>query len=625
MSTYDSICLNPVIEIPALIDILITNVYLNGRTGTETFVRDHAMGLQRMGHRPMVYAGTIGGSVTAELTAAGIPVVSDLAALPRPPQVIHGHHTQPTQAACAAFPDVPAIFVVHDRFSWHDKVPVLPQIRCYVSVDEVRLGRLYDENIPDTLIRIIQNMVDLTLFRPRPPLPERPQRALVLSNYAREDNFLGPIREACDLLGISLDVAGAQMTTQTSAPEKLLPGYDLVFGTGRAAREAAAVGNAVVLVDMSGVGGLLTSENLETRLRWNLGGSVMLLPHNTQVLKREIEKYDAADAAAVSQAVRARCGLDESLRQYVALYRDVMAEPPVDIQKFPRREMTRTVIHHEFDGLIGHPQHEVSYPLPSVYFLHVPKTAGSSFRAILASLYPQEMTFPAMYWDEVFRYSPAQARQYRLFMGHYYHFFLDYLAPVRPEVVTFLRDPVSRVISRYKHALRLPGSDMRRAGHKLSLLEYLRDPALGPMAGYSAITYFGWDLDLRKLALAPVNLLDNRAFSEYLWELQAKLTDADYERMLPVALERMRNFAFVGVQERYAESLKLISHRFGWPNIPDSVRINTAPESAGITPTDEEMALIRHLTRYDQIIYDEAARLFDERFRMMAQQSQVVS
>jgi hypothetical protein len=608
-----------------LIDILITNMCLNGRTGTEAFVRDHALGLLRIGHRPMVYAPVVGGSVTTELSAAGIPVVTDLAALPRAPQVIHAHHTQPARAACAAFPDVPAIYVVRDALAWHDKVPVLPQIRRYVCVDEGGLARLYTEQIPDPLIRVIPNTVDLTIFLPRLPLPERPQRALVLSNYASEDTFLRPIREACASLGVPLDVAGAQMNTQTDTPEKLLPGYDIVFASGRAALEAAAVGAAVVLVDMAGVGGMLTSENLEMRLRWNLSGSVLLLPHEAGVLKREIEQYDGSDARAVSQVVRARRSLDDSLRAYIALYSEVKTEAPVNTRKFPVREITIRRPHNELVGTFTPPPKDVSYPLPPLYFLHVPKTAGSSFRAILSSIYPEHMVLQAQHWDQFFTFSPEQMRRYRLFMGHFQHFFLDYIAPVRPEVVTFLRDPASRVISRYKHMQRLPLIDTRRAGQNLSLLEYLRDPLLGPMSGHSALIHFAWDLDLHKLALGPVNLMDNAAFTAYLWELQGTLTDADYERMLPVALERMRNFAFVGVQERYGESLRLLSHRFGWPQIPNKVRINTAPASAAKPPGDEEMALIRHLTRYDQIIYDEAARLFDERVSKMAQQSQVVS
>src|SRR6185369_15480642 len=57
--------------------ILITNYQLDSYTGTEVVVRDLALGLQALGHKPMVYSPRPG-PIFHEIEAAGIPTVSNL-------------------------------------------------------------------------------------------------------------------------------------------------------------------------------------------------------------------------------------------------------------------------------------------------------------------------------------------------------------------------------------------------------------------------------------------------------------------------------------------------------------------------------------------------------------------
>src|SRR5262249_58777228 len=102
--------------------VLITNVTLASRTGTELFVRDLAVGLLRRGHTPVVYS-TDPGELAAELARAGVAVVADLDALGVPPDLIHGNHHPETVTALLRFPGVPAVFVCHDRLAWHSPPP----------------------------------------------------------------------------------------------------------------------------------------------------------------------------------------------------------------------------------------------------------------------------------------------------------------------------------------------------------------------------------------------------------------------------------------------------------------------------------------------------------------------
>ena len=55
--------------------VLITNVFMDGLSGTVLYVRDLALELQRRGHRPAVYTWKAG-KACAELEAAGVKRIS---------------------------------------------------------------------------------------------------------------------------------------------------------------------------------------------------------------------------------------------------------------------------------------------------------------------------------------------------------------------------------------------------------------------------------------------------------------------------------------------------------------------------------------------------------------------
>src|SRR5258707_741868 len=163
--------------------VLLTNRFLRGQTGTEMYVYDVALRLLTCGHRPLVYSPALG-PLAERFSAATISVVNDLALLPMAPDVIHGQHSLETLQALLHFPCTPAIYVCHD-WNWvHDTPPKLPRVRRYVAVDETVRDRLVvQEGIAERLVEVIFNGVDLDRFQPRGPLPPRPQKALVISNY----------------------------------------------------------------------------------------------------------------------------------------------------------------------------------------------------------------------------------------------------------------------------------------------------------------------------------------------------------------------------------------------------------------------------------------------------------
>jgi glycosyltransferase involved in cell wall biosynthesis len=328
--------------------ILIVNVTLASRTGTETALRDLAFGLKAAGHEPIVYSPELG-EIADEIRSSGISVFSQLQDLSEEPDIVHGNHHIQTVEALLQFRHARGLFVCHDRRAHMSAPPRMGRILRYVAVDYNCLERLTEEyGIPQHLVRVIYNSVDTNRFLSRPPLPQHPQRALVLSNYAGPGLYLDTVQQACALLNLPVDVVGASAGNSSSAPELLIGEYDLVFAKARCALEAMAVGAAVVLADTPGLGPLVTSAEVADLRLWNFGARVLREPLDPAGIVRQVQRYDAADAAAVSRYIREHADISTALEQYLHLYDELMNEalrPPTtvarDLDEYLRHTATR--------------------------------------------------------------------------------------------------------------------------------------------------------------------------------------------------------------------------------------------------------------------------------------------
>lgn len=309
----------------------MTNFRLAEHTGTEIYVRDYAFGLLARGHLPILYSPILG-EVAREIRNVTIPVVDDLSLIATAPDIIHAHHHDEAMLSLIRFPGVPAVYVCHDWYADFDVPPVSARIRRYVGVDQTCCDRLqFRCGIPEDRIRLLTNGVDLERFRPRSrPLPARPQRALVFSNYVKDDANLAAVREGCARAGVTLDTLGLGTANQSAAPEKIISEYDIVFAKGRAALESLACGVAVIPYIARYVAPLVRERNYDSLLPLNFGRRAMRGPLAPEELANEIEKqiksYDAADAASVTRRVREERGGEVAVTDLVKLYEEVIAE-----------------------------------------------------------------------------------------------------------------------------------------------------------------------------------------------------------------------------------------------------------------------------------------------------------
>ena len=293
--------------------VLITNNTLANRAGSEIYARDVAMSLLTRGHSPVAYS-TVLGDVAEDLRCATVPVIDDMSSMTVAPDVIHGHHHLETMTALLHFPGVPAVYFCHGWLPWEEAPPRFPRILRYVAVDELCRERLIVEHgIDQHRVRLLLNFVDLRRFRPRTPLPSRPARALIFSNEASEQNYAALVRAACERANIRLDVVGLRSGNVVTNPESLLGDYDLVFAKARSALESLAVGAAVVLCDLGGIGPMVKSHNLERLRSLNFGVRTLRDPVCAELISSRIAEYDSNDAALVSSRIRETAGAETAI------------------------------------------------------------------------------------------------------------------------------------------------------------------------------------------------------------------------------------------------------------------------------------------------------------------------
>ena len=205
-------------------------------SGVPCFTQDLALALAGAGHargglhlaRRTAFPGRLG--------AFNIPVVTRLRDLSFKPDIVHAQHQPLLLQVLACFADVPVIQAVHDAASAFDKPVFFFGISKYVGVDERCLARIRAEpGISEEQAAMILNAVDLRRFRPRAPLPEKPGRALIFSNYAHPESHLPAVLQARVDCALEADIAGLGMDRTVAHPEDVLGQYDIVFAKARAA------------------------------------------------------------------------------------------------------------------------------------------------------------------------------------------------------------------------------------------------------------------------------------------------------------------------------------------------------------------------------------------------------
>lgn len=309
--------------------ILITNLFVSGKTGSETVVQILADGLRAAGHQTMLLAPTIG-DMAVELRRRGHHVVDRVCEIVERPDIIHAQHLSPALIAMVRFPDVPVVYACHSALFEVEAPMVHPQIREWIAVDEACAERSLSRGVPAAKLSVVHNAVDLEKYARRGPLPAAPHRGLLLT---KNTEHLAVVREACEEAGIALDELGPGTGRISDELEKELPAYDVVFATARMAIEAASVGCAVVVCDARGMAGMLSTRTMEHWRRFNLGVGVLTRPTTRETVLKALEDYDASDAAKVCAYIRAHADAGHFVAEHLRVYERALKAPAPEAEE----------------------------------------------------------------------------------------------------------------------------------------------------------------------------------------------------------------------------------------------------------------------------------------------------
>ena len=246
-----------------------------------------------------------------------------------------------------------------------------------------------------------------------------------------------------------------------------------------------------------------------------------------------------------------------------------------------------------------------------VYFLHIPKTAGTTFRVFLENQFPISQICRTYDFYGMKQYGEAELASFRLFRGHMGYNLVN-LLPARPYTLVMLRNPIERAVSHFEHIRRDPNHPKhhRIVSRGTTLKEYLEDPELSRdlVNGQTKPLSHHYDREvLRHL------LKESGSPGEFgrLWE-RGRRTMGPAE-MLSLALERLEGMDFVGIAEELEQSLQLASWLLEAPSPDTSQALNINPQRTSLEELDEEtLELLHARLELDQRLYERGRELFRE-------------
>ena len=304
--------------------ILMTNICLVARTGTELVTVEAALRLVAGGDTVAVYTPAKG-ATAGLLTPGGVLVtdrIRDLAGFA--PDLLHGHHNTPFLVARAAFPGVPATWSCHDFRSPWDRPPPPATAQIFIAHSTETAQRLRIEGgVDPARIRMLPNAADLEACAP-PAVPPPPLSALLIGKGEQSAAFPA-LAEALRARGWQVTAVGPGLGETVSNLPELMARHAVVISSGRAALEALGAGCAVVCADARGLAGLVTSANFHSLRRRNFGGATLLRPLDPALVLAELDAIDPADQAALRRIAVPEIGLDLYMERLRAIHAEAIA------------------------------------------------------------------------------------------------------------------------------------------------------------------------------------------------------------------------------------------------------------------------------------------------------------
>jgi hypothetical protein len=184
----------------------------------------------------------------------------------------------------------------------------------------------------------LRQPIDTERFLAPGPLPERPKRALLLSNNIVADRR-EMLEEACRESGLELVRTGGSGGLTTD-PREALAAADIVVGYGRAVLEGMACGRAAFVYDWAGGEGWVDAESYPEIEAGGFGGRGEAL-FDAAGLAREFGRYDRSMGPVNRDLVMAHHRANVHVQELIEIFRRLV--PPAERAEAPLTDMARLV------------------------------------------------------------------------------------------------------------------------------------------------------------------------------------------------------------------------------------------------------------------------------------------
>ncbi len=237
-----------------------------------------------------------------------------------------------------------------------------------------------------------------------------------------------------------------------------------------------------------------------------------------------------------------------------------------------------------------------------IYFLHIPKTAGSSVREMLRRNYEDKLC-PYWSYDELVSCSQTCIEKYDVIAGHF-GMSLVSLFDRHPLTFTFLRHPIGRTLSHFMHVKRDSNHPYHKHVVDMNLADFLTDPITVPLIYNFQSRYMSFNLTGFDCVSRFPTASSKPGHLSVTWELMSYgMSDTD---ILNLSLRSLDKISFVGFVEDFDKYMTRLVQLLGINNydIPKlNVSTNTT-DLANVTSTVRDRIL--ELNQIDMNLYDVA-------------------
>jgi len=254
-----------------------------------------------------------------------------------------------------------------------------------------------------------------------------------------------------------------------------------------------------------------------------------------------------------------------------------------------------------------------------LYFLHVPKTAGTTVYFTIDSFFDLDSIFPFRFWNLYLIRKPKleknikkQFSKLQLVRGHF-GYGICRLFTKMPTIVTLLRKPVERTISDYNHRLR--GNDPKYS-KKLPISKFFEDYDQSKTFENVETNHIALDPDI----LSITKSFDRKKLKKFRFreELPYWADEIPKAKLLETAKKRLTEFAYVGIAEKLEQSMFLLYYTFGWKPISRPWMLNPTPKKTKKKEVPQEtIDTIAEYVKLDTELYKFSSELFENRYSKM--------